>query len=246
VLGYVFVNRDDPVEGTELLFPSVAMPSILAGLLMFGLVIGPAYALAMEREDGTLLRAKAVPHGLTGYVTGQVLFQSLSLLPSLGVILLPGFLLFDELMSGGADGWLTLAWLIPLGLAATMPIGIVIGSVVPSTQKVSTWGMLPVLGLAAISGIFVPVQALWGWVQVLAQIFPMYWIALGMRSAFLPDEAAALEIGGSWRTLETVGVLSAWAVVGLLVTPIVLRRMARRTSGSQVEAAREAALQWVR
>jgi ABC-2 type transport system permease protein len=74
----------------------------------------------------------------------------------------------------------------------------------------------------------------------------MYWLGLGMRSAFLPDAAASLEIGRSWRTLETVGVLGAWAVLGMVVTPMVLRRMARRQSGSQVEAARQAALQWVR
>jgi ABC-2 type transport system permease protein len=246
VLGYLFVNRDDTVEGTSLLFPSVAMPSILGALLTFGVVIGPAYALAMEREDGTLLRSKAVPHGVLGYVTGQVLFQSLSLVPSLAVILLPGFLLFDGLMAGGAAGWLTVLWVIALGLLAAMPIGIVIGSLVPSTQKVGTWGMLPIGALAAISGIFFPVQALWGWVQVVAQVFPMYWLGLGMRSAFLPDAAAALEIGGSWRTLETVAVLGGWAVLGLLVTPVVLRRMARRQSGSDVEAARQAALQWVR
>ena len=85
-----------------------------------------------------------------------------------------------------------------------------------------------------------------GWVQVVAQVFPMYWIGLGMRSAFLPDAAAAQEIGGSWRTAETVAVLGAWAVVGALVTPVLLRRMARRQTGSQVEAAREASMQWVR
>ena len=44
----------------------------------------------------------------------------------------------------------------------------------------------------------------------------------------------------------TVLVLRAWAVVGLLVTPRVLRRMARRQSGSQVAAAREPPLQWVK
>ncbi|WNB85708.1 ABC transporter permease [Cellulomonas sp. ATA003] len=136
--------------------------------------------------------------------------------------------------------------MIVLGLLAAMPIGIVIGSLVPNTQKVSTWGMLPILVLAGISGIFFPLSQLWGWLQVVAQVFPMYWISLGMRSAFLPDDAAVLEVGESWRTLETVGVLGAWAVVGFLVTPVVLRRMARRTSGSQVEAARDAALQWVR
>jgi ABC-2 type transport system permease protein len=80
----------------------------------------------------------------------------------------------------------------------------------------------------------------------MAQVFPMYWVGLGMRSAFLPDAAAALEIGGSWRTLETVLVLGAWAIGGLLVTPALLRRMARRQSGSQVEAAMREATQWVR
>jgi ABC-2 type transport system permease protein len=74
----------------------------------------------------------------------------------------------------------------------------------------------------------------------------VYWLGLGMRSAFLPDTAAALEIGGSWRTGWTVVVLGLWAIVGAIVAPAVLRRMTRRESGSAVEAAREQALQWVR
>lgn len=246
VLSYLYFNRTTEVDGTSLLLPSVALPSILGGLLAFGVVIGPAYSIAMEREDGTLLRARAIPRGLIGYVTGQVVYQSLGLLPMLVVVLVPSFLLFDGLMHRGAAGWLTVTWVLGLGLLATLPIGMVIGSLVKSTQKVGTWGMLPVMALAATSGIFYPVQALWGWVQAIAQVFPMYWLGLGMRSAFLPDAAAALEVGGSWRTAETVAVLAAWALAGLLVTPLVLRRMARRQSGSQVEAARQQALQWVR
>jgi ABC-2 type transport system permease protein len=162
------------------------------------------------------------------------------------VILVPSFLLFDDLMAGGATGWLTVAWVFVLGMLATMPLGMLIGALVPNTQKVGTWGMLPVLVLAGISGIFYPMQQLWGSVQVVAQVFPIYWLGLGMRSAFLPDSAAALEVGGAWRTPETVLVLAAWAVLGMVVTPLVLRRMARRQSGSQVEAARQAALQWIR
>jgi ABC-2 type transport system permease protein len=246
VLTYLFFNRNQEVEGTTLLYPSVAMPSLLGALMTFGLVLGPAFALAMEREDGTLLRAKAIPHGMAGYVSGQILSQSLGLLPSFAVILIPGFFLFDGLMHRGIAGWLTILWVVGLGLLATMPIGMIIGSLVPGVQKVSTWGMLPILTLGGISGIFFPIQGLWGWIQTVAQVFPMYWLGLGMRSAFLPEAAAALEIGGSWRTLETVAVLSAWGVLGLLVAPVVLRRMARRQSGSQVEAARNEAAQWVR
>ena len=245
VVGYLFLRRDTEVDGTDLLLPSVALPSILGALVAFGVVVGPAYALAMEKEDGTLLRHKAVPHGLAGYFTGQLVFQTLSLLPQMVVILVPSFLLFENLMAD-SSGWFTVVWVLLLGLLAAMPIGMVIGASVPSAQKVGTWGMLPVMVLAGISGIFYPIQQLWGWVQVVAQLFPMYWLGLGMRSVFLPDSAAALELGGSWRTLETVLVLGAWAVAGAVVTPRVLRRMSRRSTGSQVQAAREAAVQWVR
>ncbi len=246
VLLYLFIRRDTDVPGTSLEFPVLALPSILGAMIVFGLVIGPAYAIAMEREDGTLLRARAAPYGLNGYVSGIVLNHSLGLIPSFLVILIPSALLFGGLMQQGVEGWLTVAWVVLLALLAVMPIGIAIGSLVPGVQKVGTWGMLPVLVLLGISGIFTPIQDLWGWLQGVAQVFPMYWVGLGMRSAFLPDAAAALEIGGSWRTLETVLVLGAWAIAGLLVTPALLRRMARRQSGSQVEAAMHEATQWVR
>ena len=55
-VGYLFLRRNSEVEGTDLMLPSVALPSILGALVAFGVVIGPAYSLAMEKEDGTLLR----------------------------------------------------------------------------------------------------------------------------------------------------------------------------------------------
>lgn len=97
--------------------------------------------------------------------------------------------------------------------------------------------------IAAISGIFYPIYALPGWLQGIAQVFPIYWLGLGTRSALLPDSAVAAEIGESWRTLETVGVLGVWAAAGLLLAPVILRRMARRESGSDMEQRRQQAMQ---
>jgi ABC-2 type transport system permease protein len=244
-LGYLWIRRDADTGVPGLDFPSVALPSVLAALIAFGVVIGPAYSLAMEKEDGTLLRHRAVPDGLVGYFSGHLVLHSLSLAPQMVVILVPSFLLFDDVMAD-PRGWLTVAWVIVLGLLASLPIGMIIGALVPGVQKVGSWGMLPIMVLAGISGIFYPLQQLWGWVQVVAQGFPMYWMGLGMRSAFLPEGAAAAEVGQSWRTLETVLALGGWAVLGAVLTPIVLSRMARKQTGSQVEAAREATLQWVK
>ena len=246
IVGYLLIRRDDRVPGTDLLVPAVQLPSIIGALVAFGLVIGAAYALSMQREDGTLLRYKAMPHGVRAYFTSQFVALAGGILPQVVMVLVPSLLLFDGVMAGGADGWLRAAGVLLLGILAIMPLGIIIGAVVPSAQKVGTWGMLPVTVLIGISGIFFPFQQLWDWVQAVAQVFPLYWFGLGMRSAFLPDEAAAAELGASWQTPETLVILAAWAVAGWIVTPIVLRRMAERQSGSDVAAAREAALQWVR
>jgi ABC-2 type transport system permease protein len=50
----------------------------------------------------------------------------------------------------------------------------------------------------------------------------------------LPAEMVAVEIGQSWRTIEMFAVLGVWAVIGLLLAPILLRRMAQRQSGSAI------------
>jgi ABC-2 type transport system permease protein len=245
-LGYLYIRRNAEVERLALSFPTLALPSLLAGLIVFSLVMGPAYQLAMEREDGTLLRAKSAHHGITGYVAGQILLHTMSLIPMLLVIMVPSHLLFDVFSGRGAAGWLTFAWVVGLALLATLPIGIIIGSLVPNAQKAGTWGFMPVMALTGISGIFFPITGMWGWVQVVAQLFPMYWVGLGLRSAFLPDEALVVELGESWRMAETVAVLGVWAVAGILLSPIVLRRMARRQSGAAVAEARDQAAQWVR
>jgi hypothetical protein len=113
-LAYLWFNRDGEIEGAGISLVSYTLPSLLAALLAFGVVIGPAFALAMEREDGTLLRHKALPHGMPGYVTGQLLYHSLGLLPMLLIILVPSFFLFDDVMARGAAGWLTVAWVVVL------------------------------------------------------------------------------------------------------------------------------------
>ena len=64
-------------------------------------------------------------------------------------------------------------------------------------------------------------------------------------AAFLPDAATAMEMGGSWRPVQTVVVLAVWAFAGGLVTPRVLRRMAGRQSGAAMQTAREQAAQRV-
>jgi ABC-2 type transport system permease protein len=200
--------------------------------------------LTVEREDGTLLRAKATPNGMLGYLVGKIVTVAGGLVIDLAIVLVPGMFIINGLEYGRPSSWLTLAWVVVLGLVATLPLGAIFGSLISSSRSLGLI-MLPIMGMIAISGIFYPITAMPQWLQWVAQVFPIYWLGLGVRSALLPDSAAVVELGESWRHLETVAVLGAWAVLGLVVAPVVLRRMARRESGSSVAARRDKVMQRV-
>lgn len=141
-----------------------------------------------------------------------------------------------------ATSWLTFSWVLGLGLVATQSLGAVLGALIRSSRGAGVLSV-PVVGLIAISGILYPITALAGWLQMIAEAFPVYWLGLGMRSALLPTQAATLEIGQSWRPLETAIALGTWAVAGVAVAPIVLKHMARLESGSRVAQRRAQLLQ---
>lgn len=240
----VYFMRSATVPGTEFSLGARTLPSAIGMAIAFGGLMTMMTQLTVEREDGTLLRAKAIPHGMTGYLVGKVVLVSAMTL--IGVLLqVPAMFTVGGLNVGSPVAWLTLTWVVLLGLAASMPLGAIFGSLISNPQNMGLV-MLPVMGLVAASGIFYPITTFPVWLQWIAQMFPMYWLGLGMRSALLPHELAAVEIGHSWRQWETAAMLGAWAVLGLIIAPIVLRRMARRESGSAVDARRQAAMQRVR
>jgi ABC-2 type transport system permease protein len=243
----VFLLRDVPVgqgaSGDGYTLDTFILPSTLGMFVALGMLL-VVQQLAADREDGSLLRAKITPNGIPAYLIGKLVQISATIVAYLAVVLLPGLLFVDGLALGRPGSWLTFAWVIVLGLVATQTVGAVLGSLVSSSRGAG-YLSLPILGLIAISGIFAPITAMPAWLAWIAQVFPVYWLGLGMRSALLPDAAAAVEIGGSWRPVETAVVLGAWVVAGLVFAPIVLRRMARKESGSRVAERRERALQRV-
>lgn len=238
----LFFMKGAAVPGTSFNLGARTLPSMLGMIVAFSGLATLMMGLALEREDGTLLRAKAVPNGMLGYLVGKLVLVSGMTIASIAIILVPSSFMLDGLALTSVIAWLTLLWVMVLGLMATIPLGAVFGSLFSNPRNAGVI-MLPVMGLVAISGIFYPIQSLPEWLQSVGQVFPIYWLGLGMRSALLPDSLAAVEIGESWRQLEMIGVLGAWAAVGLLVAPIVLRRMARRESGSSVAQRREKAMQ---
>ncbi|RVW02436.1 ABC transporter permease [Rhodococcus spongiicola] len=240
VVLYLLRNRE--YTGSDLSISELAVPGLIGSIIVFNGLFAITNVLVLDREDGTLLRAKAVPGGMIGYVVGKIVSAAGSVVVQVAVVLAVGMIVIGGASLDGLSAWATFVWVLLLSLLAALPLGAILGAVLDGPRATFLLTM-PLMGLVAISGIFYPITALPGWMQAVGQVFPMYWSGLGMRSALLPPDAVAVEIGESWRHAETAAVLGAWAVAGLLIAPVVLRRMARHESGSSMAARRERAMQ---
>ncbi len=242
-LAAIYFFRDRSIDSSGVPLGTSMFPGVLGMFVAFGMML-VIQSLTADREDGTLLRAKATPGGVPSYLVSKLVTTSLTVGVYLLLVAVPGSFLVDGLDVGRPAAWLTIIWVVGLGMIAVQVLGAVLGSLVASPRAASYIALL-VMAFIAVSGIFYPLAALPGWLQWVGQATPIYWLGLGMRSALLPDAAAVVEVTGSWRPWETAGVLAGWAIMGLLVAPILLRRMARRESGSRVTDRREQALQRV-
>jgi len=135
LLGTIFFMRGAHVPGTSFSLGARTLSSSFGMSLAFAGLLTVAQLLTVDREDGTLLRAKGIPNGMAGYLVGKIVLVGGITLIGFVVQLVPGVLLVDGLQVD-ADGWLTLIWLLPLAFVATMPLGAVIGSIF---ENPATW-----------------------------------------------------------------------------------------------------------
>lgn len=243
LVGVLWFERTTKIEGVSLAL--LTLPGLLGMLIANEGLSSIAKLLSYDREDGTLLRAKAIPQGMVGYLIARVVLTILSTILNLALVFVLSLFIVPGLANPDGLRLLIFLGVLVLGLLATAPMGAMIGSLVKSSGAGFGLTFFPLVALVAISGIFYPISALPAWVQWIAQMFPVYWLGLGLRSVFSPASAAALELGGTFRPLATFLVLATWAVVGLLLAPPILRRMARRTSGGEMEAGKQRSMRGV-
>ncbi|QZL06594.1 ABC transporter permease [Streptomyces sp. BHT-5-2] len=226
----------DDVPGTKIPMAQLALAGFSAYLLFqIGLISLPQI-LVTEREEGTLLRLRATPGGIPAYLIAKSLLIVVMALATLVVLLGSAAVLVDGPLPHSPAGWLTLLWVTALGLLAVVPLGAAIGAVLPNPREALAMIMLPAMALLVTSGAMFPISKMPVVVQNIASVFPLRWMAQGLRAALLPDAARAAELSGSWQLPTVALVLVAWAVLGFLLAVPLLRRAARRESGSRLTA----------
>lgn len=193
----------------------------LPGMIATGVLLSSFQSLALsipvERDEGGLKRLGGTPLPPAAYFLGKVGQVLVVAVVQTALLLAVAALLFDVDLPSTAARWATFAWVFALGTAAGAVCGVGFSSLPRSGRSASAVVTPVVLVLQFISGVFFTFYDLPTWMQQLASVFPLKWMAQGMRSVFLPDEAAALEPSGSWEHGATAAVLVAWLVAGLVI-----------------------------
>ena len=177
-----------------------------------------AIGVAVEQHNGLLKRLGGTPLPRASYFLGKVAAMTTVAALSASVMLAIGVAFYGlELPSDGSH-WLALGWVFVLGVAACSLVGLAYTRVVRTAKGAPAVVAPPYLLLQFISGVFFVYTDTPEWMQRLAALFPLKWMAQGLRYALLPEWFHVAEPAGRWELGTIALVLVAWAAAGFVLT----------------------------
>ncbi len=227
IFGSVFGDQD---AGPGVSFIQYFLAGMVATGVMLSSFQNLALSIADERDQGLLKRLHGTPMPPSAYLAGKIGMVLVLGLCQTALTLVTAVLFFGVELPTEPSRWLTFAWVYVLGTAAGSVLGIGVSALPRSAQEANAVITPIVIVLQFVSGVYFVFGDLPGWMQSIASVFPLKWLAQGMRSVFLPDSFAAAEPAGDWQHGLMVLVLVVWVVAG---TALCLRtfRWTRRDAG---------------
>jgi ABC-2 type transport system permease protein len=213
--------------------PGVTTGQLYAAGMVAGGIMATSFqylgiSVASERDQGMLKRLYGTPLPHTAYFIGKIIQVFVCLVAEVVLLLIVGVALFHLHLPSSPGRWWTLVWVCLLGGTACALLGLGVSSLARSARSASPIVTLPFLVLEFISGIFVPFSQVPPALQDVAAVFPLKWMAQGLRSVFLPPQAAALEPAHAWEPGRGALVLAAWVAAGLILCIRTFRWQSRR------------------
>lgn len=221
--GDVQIAPDAPaISMAQFFLPGmVASGMLLSGFQNLGIDI------AVDRSEGVLKRLGGTPLSPVSYFLGKLGQVVVTGSVQAAVLLVFAATALGVPLPSDPSSWATFAWVFVLGLTTSALLGVAMSSV-PRSAKSATAVVVPIaLVLQFVSGVYLTFSQLPDWLQDAASLFPLKWMAQGMRAVFLPDDFAALEQNGEWDLAGVAIALVVWLIIGLVVSRITFRWIRR-------------------
>ena len=209
--------------GAELTAAEFYLPGMLAaGLLLSGLQ-NMSIDIAMEKSDGTLKRLGGTPLSPVSYFIGKLGQVLVTGILQSALLILVAATAFGVDLPTDPGRWLTFAWVFLLGVTTCGILGIGL-SALPRSGRSATAVVIPiVLVLQFISGVYINFAGLPEWLRNVASVFPLKWLAQGMRAVFLPSAFESVEPSGSWGLPLIALACGIWLMAGLILVRLTFR-----------------------
>src|SRR5580698_8550465 len=189
---------------------------LLAGYACFGAMgsslFGIGAVLALERGHGWLEMKRASPMPAAAYLLAKL---CVSIVFAVGVTIL--LMILGTALAGVQITTFEALRLLSVIAAGVLPfasLGLIIGLLMPSNAAPGVINLV-YLPLSFCGGLWMPIETLPHWLQVVAHGLPSFWFSrLALRTLGYSDSSAWL----AW------GLLATYAVVFLLIAAWIFRR----------------------
>lgn len=199
----VFGGQNMPLNSVQHNVPSWAI------FAMFLIVVPIAGNLLREREEGSVTRLKLIPDAMRKSTFGTLAFYVMVctvqfyILILIGIYLLPAFGLPKLAM--GPYPMHSLPLVLATAFAATA-YGFFIGTAFKTANQAMPIGAVSVVILAALGGIWVPLEILPKVMTNIANFTPLYWSFNGINNLFVRGHGFA-------ATLPSIALLTVFGLV---------------------------------
>ncbi len=221
IFGSVFGNQK--LGESQISFSQYFVAGMIASGVLYTSFQNLAIWIPQERDDGTLKRLQGLPMPKSSYFIGKIGLVVITYIGQTTVLILTGVVFYDIELPSGIEIWWRFIWISVLGLASCTLLGIAFSGVPKSGKGASAVVSPVVLVLQFASGVFFRFNDIPSWMQQFAALFPLKWLTQGMRSVFLPPEAAELEVVHSFEIGRTALVLGLWLIAAAILAPIVFK-----------------------
>lgn len=214
LFGEIFSGR---IGHTGVPFRQYFAAGMIASGIMSTSFVNLCIAVAMDRDDGTLLRLAGTPAPAAAYFVGKAISALAVTVAEVAILLAVGAAFFGLHLPASPGRWLTFGWVLLLGVSTCALLGVAVSSLARSARSASAVATLPYLVLSFISGVYFVFSSLPSGLQQVAALFPLKWMCQGLRSVFLPDSFLAVEPGHSWQLGRVALVLGGWLAASLVL-----------------------------
>ena len=206
------------------------LPGMVSAGVMLTSFQSMALSVSAERDDGTLKRLRATPIPPVSYFLGKVGLVGITSMAQFALLLAIARVAFGVHLPTDSERWATFAWVFVMGVSCGTVLGVAYSSLATSARSAGALVIAPMLILQFISGVYFAFTDLPDWLKQVASLFPLKWIAQGMRSVFFPDDWQTQEMASTWEHGRTALVIALWLVIGLVLCARTFRWTKRGTT----------------